>query len=93
MIIKALVKRQAKVKNRKLGERLAKMEAKSSLADRLVALEVDVVADDVCMVKTEGLVATVAYKVKQVDVQSVFDALAEVDAETLIYAKMKCCTH
>ena len=93
MIIKALVKRQAKVKNRKLGERLAKMEAKSSLADRLVALEVDVVADDVCMVKTEGLVATVAYKVKQVDVQSLFDALAEVDAETLIYAKMKCCTH
>ena len=93
MIIKALVKRQAKVKNRKLGERLAKMEAKSSLADRLVALEVDVLADDVCMVKTEGLVATVAYKVKQVDVQSVFDALAEVDAETLIYAKMKCCTH
>ena len=93
MIIKALVKRQAKVKNRKLGERLAKMEAKSSLADRLVALEVDVLADDVCMVKTEGLVATVAYKVKQVDVQSLFDALAEVDAETLIYAKMKCCTH
>ena len=93
MIIKAMVKRQAKVKNRKLGERLAKMEAKSLLADRLVALEVDVLADDVCMVKTEGLVATVAYKVKQVDVQSVFDALAEVDAETLIYAKMKCCTH
>ena len=93
MIIKAMVKRQAKVKNRKLGERLAKMEAKSLLADRLVALEVDVLADDVCMVKTEGLVATVAYKVKQVDVQSLFDALAEVDAETLIYAKMKCCTH
>ena len=93
MIIKAMVKRQAKVKNRKLGERVAKMEAKSLLADRLVALEVDVLADDVCMVKTEGLVATVAYKVKQVDVQSVFDALAEVDAETLIYAKMKCCTH
>ena len=93
MIIKALVKRQAKVKNRKLGERLAKMEAKSSLADRLVALEVDVLADYVCMVKTEGLVATVAYKVKQVNVQSLFHALAEVDAETLIYAKRKCYTH
>ena len=64
MIIKAMVKRQAKVKNKKISERLAKLEAKASLADRLVAVEFDTLADKLCTVKTEGLVDTVVYRVR-----------------------------
>ena len=58
MIIKTLVKRQPKVEQNKLGKRLAKKEAKALLPVRLVAVEVDTLADKLCMVKTEALVDT-----------------------------------
>ena len=55
-----LVKREAKVKNNTLGERLAAREDKATLAEMLVALEVDILGDKLSMVNTEALVETLA---------------------------------
>ena len=47
-IIEALV---GKVENKTLGERLAEVEAKVTVSDRLVALEVDILGDKLSMLK------------------------------------------
>jgi len=58
------------VENNTLGERLAKVEAKAILADRLVAVEFDTLADKLCMVKAVAVADTVAYRVKEVHVKT-----------------------
>ena len=63
--MEALVKRQVKVENKTLGKRLAEVRFKSTLADRLVAVEVDALGHKLCMVKTEALVDTLAYKLRE----------------------------
>ena len=47
-IIEALVD---KVENKTLGERLAEVEAKVTVSDRLVVLEVDILGDKLSMLK------------------------------------------
>ena len=47
-IIEALVDN---VENKTLGERLAEVEAKVTVSDRLVALEVDILGDKLSMLK------------------------------------------
>ena len=47
-IIEALVD---KVENKTLGESLAEVEAKVTVSDRLVALEVDILGDKLSMLK------------------------------------------
>ena len=47
-IIEALVD---KVENKTLGERLAEVEAKVTVSDRLEALEVDILGDKLSMLK------------------------------------------
>ena len=64
-IIEALVKSQAKVENKTLGERLAEVEGLSTLADMLVAVEVDKLGEKLFMVNTKALVDTLAYTVKE----------------------------
>ena len=64
-IIEALVKSQSKVKNKTLGERLAEVEGLSTLADMLVAVEVDTLGEKLSMVNTKALVDTLAYTVKE----------------------------
>ena len=64
-IIEALVKSQAKVENKTLGERLAEVEGLSTLADMLVAVEVDKLGEKLSMVNTKALVDTLAYTVKE----------------------------
>ena len=59
-IIEALVKREPKVKNKTLGERLAAREAKVTLAQMLVAVEVDIPGDKLSKVNTEALLDTLA---------------------------------
>lgn len=59
-IINALLQRQAKVENKTFGEALAEVQAKATLADMLVAVEVVTLADKLSTVKTEFLVDTVA---------------------------------
>ena len=44
-IVEALVKREAKVENKTLSERLAEVEAKSTLEERLVAVKLDTLKD------------------------------------------------
>ena len=85
-IIEALVKRQAKVENKTLGERLAEVQAKATLADRLVAVEVDTLRDKLSMVRTEVLGDKLAYGKKEVNGQTLCYRLSEMDGETLIYA-------
>lgn len=63
-IIEALLKREAKVKNKTLGEQLAATEAKATLAEMLVAVEIDTLGNKLPMVNTEALVDTLAYRVK-----------------------------
>lgn len=41
------------------------MAAKATLADRLLAIEVDALADKMSMIKTEALEDTFAYRVKR----------------------------
>ena len=62
-IIEALVKSQSKVENKTLGERLAEVEGLSTLADMLVAVEVDTLGEKLSMVNTKALVDTLAYTV------------------------------
>ena len=64
-IVEALVEREAKVENKKLGERLAKVEADATLTDRVVAVEVDTLRDKLCMVRTEALIDKLAYGKKR----------------------------
>ena len=59
-IINALLQRQAKVENKTFGEALAEVQAKATLADMLVAVEVVTLADKLSTVKTDLLVDTVA---------------------------------
>ena len=66
-IIEALVERQANEGNKTLIERLTEARAKLRLADRVLAIEVNTLGDKLCMVKTEALVDTHAYRVKEVD--------------------------
>ena len=51
-IIEAPLKSQAKVENKTLRKRLAKVKAKATLADMLVVVEVDTLWDKLIMVKT-----------------------------------------
>jgi len=53
-IIEALVKSHAKVENKTLCERLAELGARDTLANMLVAVEVDTLSDKLSMVKTKG---------------------------------------
>ena len=85
-IIEGLVERQGKVEKKTLGERLAEVQAKATLADRFLAGNVDTLGDKLSMIKTEALVDTLAYRLKEVDVHALCYTLAELDAETLIYA-------
>ena len=85
-INEALVEKQAIVENNRLGKRLDKVEAKATVVDRLVAVEVDTLADKRSMVKTVALANTVAHRVIEVDVQTLCFTLAKVDAERHIYA-------
>ena len=62
-IIEALVKSQSEVENKTLGERLAEVEGLSTLADMLVAVEVDTLGEKLSMVNTKALVDTLAYTV------------------------------
>ena len=64
-IIEALVKSQAKVENKTPGERLAEVEGLSTLADMLVAVEVDTLGEKLFMVNTKALVETLAYRLKE----------------------------
>ena len=50
-IIEALVQRHAKVEKKTLGERLAKVKAKATLADKVVVVEVDILGDKLSMLK------------------------------------------
>jgi len=84
-IIEARVKMQAKVENNTLGERVAEVKAKATLPDMLVAVEFDTAEDKLSVVKTKALVDTLAYRVKEGDVQALCYTLAKVDAETLRY--------
>ena len=59
-IINALLERQAKVENKTFGETLAELQAKATLADMLVAVEVVTLADKLSTVKTDLQVDTVA---------------------------------
>ena len=59
-IINALLQRQAKVENKTFGEALAEVQAKATLADMLVAVEVVTLADKLSTVKTDLLVDTIA---------------------------------
>lgn len=63
------------------------MEANTRAADRLVVIDVDSVGDKLSMVKTEALVVTLAYRIKQVGDLTVCYTIAELDAEALIYAQ------
>ena len=56
-IVEALVKREAKVENKTLSERLAEVEAKSTLEERLVAVKVDTLKDKL---SNDALVDTLA---------------------------------
>ena len=51
-IIEAPLKIQAKVQNKTLRKRFAKVKAKATLADMLVVVEVDTLWDKFSMVKT-----------------------------------------
>ena len=62
------------------------MEAKATLADMLLAVEVDTLGDKLYLVKNKALVEKLDYRVIEVDVQALCYTLSEVDAETLIYA-------
>ena len=64
-IIEALVKSQAKVENKTPGKRLAEVEGLSTLADMLVAIEVDTLGEKLSMVNTKALVETLAYRLKE----------------------------
>ena len=64
------------MENKTLGERLAEVEAKVTVSDRLVALET---------VYAEALVDTFADGKKEVDGQTLCYTLAKLDGETLIY--------
>ena len=64
-IVEALVQRHAKVEKKTLGERLAKVKAKATLADKVVVLEVDTLRDKLSMVSTEAQVDTLAYGKKR----------------------------
>ena len=86
-IIEALVERQANVGNKTLIVRLAEARAKLRPADRLVAIEVNTLGDKLSMVKTEALLDTHAYRVKEVDFQTVCYTIDGLDVETLIYAQ------
>ena len=59
-IINALLERQAKVENKTFGDALAEVQAKATLADMLVAVEVVTLADKLSTVKTDLLVDTIA---------------------------------
>ena len=56
-IVEALVKRKAKVENKTLSERLAEVEAKSTLEERLVAVKLDTLKDKL---SNDALVDTLA---------------------------------
>ena len=56
-IVEALVKREAKVENKTLSERLAEVEAKSTLEERLVAVKLDTLKDKL---SNDALVDTLA---------------------------------
>ena len=64
-IIEALVKSQSEVENKTLGERLAEVEGLSTLADMLVAVEVDTRGEKLSMVNTKALVDKLAYRLKE----------------------------
>ena len=53
------------MENKTLGERLAEVEAKSTLEDRLVGVKLDTLGNKL---STDALVDTLAYRVKEVDV-------------------------
>ena len=84
-IIEALVERQQKVKTNTEGKRLAKVESRATLADRVVAAEVDRLGDKLSIIKTEALVDALVCRVKEVDVETLCYTVDKVDAETLIY--------
>ena len=84
-IIEALVERQQKVKTNTEGKRLAKVDSRATLADRLVAAEVDRLGDKLSIIKTEALVDALVCRLKEVDVETLCYTVDEVDAETLIY--------
>ena len=86
MINETLVKKQAIVEKNTLGERLAKVKAKATVADRLVAVPVDTLGDGLSTVKTVAAADTVAYRVKEVVVQTLCHTVAKVDSEKLINA-------
>ena len=65
------------MENKTLGKRVAEVGPKPTLADRLVAVEVDTLGHKLCMVKTKALVDTLAYRVREVDFQALCYTLAE----------------
>ena len=53
------------MENKTPGERLAEVEGLSTLADMLVAVEVDTLGEKLFMVNTKALVETLAYRLKE----------------------------
>lgn len=51
-LVQVEVKRLAQVENKTLGERVPEVESKTTLADMLVAVEVDTHAEKLSIVKT-----------------------------------------